>query len=415
MVTLESGIRLVMKQERSNPLVALYATFPGGLRDENAEKNGIGYFTASMLSRGTKRWNREELAEVVEGMAAGLSAFSGRNTTGIEGKFLSRDIDIGLEIIAQMLFNHTLPNDEIKKLKKGRYRRHQKGYGQPGRPCLQTHAFCPLWSEHPYSLPVKGSIETVESFKRADIKKHAREHFVPERMVFTIVGDFDMDHVQEKIEELFAKTRYRKKSAKQVYQREKAPFNINMGIRTIEERREKSQSNIAIGFPGTTIDNEDRFALMILEEVLSGQGGRLFIELRDNLSLAYAISAFSSPGVDPGHFGVYIGTAPGKRERAVKGIMNILKNVRDEGITEDELKRAKSAIIGSYEIGLQNVSSKASDMAINELLGLGFDFHSKYPDKINGVTKLDVSNAAEKYLTLDSYVISVVGPSPSDE
>ncbi|MBE9531757.1 MAG: insulinase family protein, partial [Proteobacteria bacterium] len=117
LVTLDSGIRLILKKQSSNPLVAFYATFPGGLRDESKENNGIGYFTASMLSRGTKRWNRVELSELTESMAAGVGAFSGRNTTGIQGKFLSKDFDIGLDIITEMLLRHTLPADEIKKLK----------------------------------------------------------------------------------------------------------------------------------------------------------------------------------------------------------------------------------------------------------------------------------------------------------
>ena len=189
-----------------------------------------------------------------------------------------------------------------------------------------------------------------------------------------------------------------------------APMEVTTGIRTTGETRDRAQSNIAIGFPGTTIHNKDRYALTILEEVLSGQGGRLFVELRDNQSLAYSISAFSSPGVDPGLFAVYIGTAPEKKERAVEEIMKILSDVRTGGITDEELARAKSAIIGSYEIGLQNVSSQASNMAINEVLGLGFDYHSKYLEEINAVSRLDVRNAAKRYLTLDSYVISVVGP-----
>jgi zinc protease len=410
MVTLDNGIRLVMKEEHSNPLVAFYVTFPGGLRSEDEERNGIGYFTASMLSRGTKRWSRLELAELIESKAAGVGAFSGRNTTGIEGKFLSKDFDIGLDIIAEMLLRQSLPKDEIEKLKEDVIASIKRDTDN-----LPGHAFKllrkVLYGPHPYSLPIKGSVETVKSFTRREIKKHIQRHLIPMRMVFTIVGDFDSEHARKRIEALFKDREYKKKDDLFV----SAPMKVTTGIRATGETRDKAQSNIAIGFPGTTIKSKDRYALTILEAVLSGQGGRLFVELRDNQSLAYSISAFSNPGVDPGLFAVYIGTAPEKKERAVEEIMKILSDVRTGGITEEELARAKSAIIGSYEIGLQNVSSQASNMAINEVLGLGFDFHSKYLEEINAVSRLDVRNAAKKYLTLDSYVISVVGPKgPAD-
>ena len=411
-ITLDSGIRLIMKEDHSNPLVAYYATFPGGLRDETIENNGIGFFTASMLSRGTKRWSRTELSEVIENMAGGVGAFSGRNTTGIEGKFLSKDFLVGLDILAEMLLRHTLPNGEIKKLKEDVIASIERD-----RDNLAGHAFKllrkDLYGLHPYSLPLKGSIETVNSIKRGDIKKHARSHYKPERMVLTIVGDFDMPEAQDKLNELFTTKASKKSKDREVKEYQAATGAL--GIRTISELRDKSQVNIAIGFPGTMIKNDDRHALRILEEVLSGQGGRLFLELRDKQSLAYAISAFSNPGVDPGLFGIYIGSAPEKKELAIEGIMRILSDVREEGITNEELRRAKSAIIGSYEIGLQNISAQASNMALNEILGLGFDFNSKYPGLINEVSKHDVREAAKRYLTLDSYVISIVGPDTTKE
>jgi zinc protease len=119
--------------------------------------------------------------------------------------------------------------------------------------------------------------------------------------------------------------------------------------------------------------------MSILSGVLSSQGGRLFVELRDKLSLAYAVGAFSRSGVEPGIFAVYIGCAPEKKDEAIDGIMRELKKVITEKITEEEIQRAKNALVGGYEIGLQNVSSQASDMANNELFGLGHDYFQRYP------------------------------------
>lgn len=104
-----------------------------------------------------------------------------------------------------------------------------------------------------------------------------------------------------------------------------------------------------------------------MSEVLSGQGGRLFIELRDRKSLAYTVSAFSREAVDPGLIAGYIATAPEKKDEAIKGLLEEFRKLRVEPVREEELARAKSSIIGNYEIGLQSVSSQAADMANNEL------------------------------------------------
>ncbi len=413
LIKLKNGITLILKKQESNPTVAFYATFPGGLRSETKKTNGIGLFTASMLSRGTERWNAIELAEEIESMSGSISAFSGNNTIGIKGVFLSNDFDRGLDIITEMLLNHTLPPKEIEKLKEDIIAAIKRDADN-----LAGHTFellrLVLYLDHPYSLPIKGTPKTVASFKRRDIKKHIKKHFLLEQMVFAIVGDFDLEHAEEKIEALFPSSKSKRRPSRIRSPGKSAPQINEGGIRTTGKIRDKSQTHIAIGFPGTTILSEDSLHLSILDEVLSGQGGRLFVELRDTQSLAYVTSAFSSPGVDPGLFGVYIGTAPEKKDRAIEEMIKVLRVIRETGITDAELERAKSSIIGSYEIGLQSVLSQATDMAVNEQLELGYDFSSKYPEKINGVTKQDVLTAARKYLTLDSYVISIVGPNGPD-
>src|SRR4030065_2313570 len=113
------------------------------------------------------------------------------------------------------------------------------------------------------------------------------------------------------------------------------------------------------------------YPLLILAEILSGQAGRLFVELRDKESLAYALSAFSREGVDPGVFAVYMGTAPDKKEMAIQGILRELKKAITEKVTDEELKRAKSALIGGYEMGLQGNKAQATDKGNKQPYCLG--------------------------------------------
>ncbi|MBI1911679.1 MAG: insulinase family protein [Deltaproteobacteria bacterium] len=403
-VRLENGIDLIVKEVHANPTVAFYATFPGGLRFEEASRNGVGNFTASMLTRGTAKRTREELAREVEEMAGGVSGFSGWNSTGVSGKFLASFFDKGLSILADTIMNPVFPDDEIGKLKTdviaaiNRQEDYLPGY-------TFKLLYRELYREHPYGMPVIGTEETISALTRQDLIDHHEKFFAPQRMVLTVVGDINTPYAIEKVKAAF------KDFTKTGAELTQPPVEEHQtDIRITGDIKEKEQTHIGVGFLGTTIGSEDSYPLRVMNEVLSGQGGRLFLELRDKKGLAYNVSASSREAMDKGSISLYIATSPDKKEEAVEGLMNELKKIIAEKVTNEELTRAKRSLIGSYEIGLQEVSNQSTDMANNELYGLGYDFFKKYPDKIEAVTADDVLRVAKKYLTLEAYTISVVGP-----
>ena len=402
--TLKNGATILVRERHSNPTVAIYATFPGGLRYETKETNGLSSIVSTLLTRGTRKRTREELAREVEGLAASVNGFSGKNSMGVSGKFLSSDFEKGFEIVGDIIMNPTFEDIEIKKVRSETLAAIKRAGDN-----LPRYTFKLLLSElfrsHPYGMPTYGTVESVSGFKRKDVVDFSRKVLVPDDMVLSIVGDIDTGFAIRKAEELFKE--FTSEPTRSPNPPEEKPQKT---IRRTGEEKNKAQTNIAIGFLGTTVSKKDLYPLSILTQTLSGQGGRLFIRLRDELSLAYSVSAFSRAGVEPGFIGVYIGTSPEKKDDAVENIFIELKKVLTDGITADELERAKSSLIGEYEIGLQDVSSQAADIAINELLGLGYDYFRNYPDIIGSITREDVTRAARKYLTLDAYTISIVGP-----
>jgi zinc protease len=183
------------------------------------------------------------------------------------------------------------------------------------------------------------------------------------------------------------------------------------GIKKREEVvGEKQQTHIALGFVGTTIQDQDRFPLEVLEAALGGQGGRFFTELRDKEGLAYVTAFFIRSDLDPGYLGVYLATSPPKVEQALEGIERILQDVRKQGINQEELDRAKAYLIGNFAIGLQGTLPLASTMAFDERYGLGGNFYRTYPREIEGVTGADVLRVARKYIDLDSYALVILRP-----
>jgi zinc protease len=403
-VKLDNGITLIVKEVHTNPTVAFYAAFPGGLRFEKRSKNGVGRFTAGMLTRGTRTRTREELNKEVEGMAGGVSGFSGWNSTGASAKFLSKHFDPGLKVFADIIMNATFPKDEIEKLRSDVLASIKRSEDN-----LPSHTFKllkkTLYKKHPYGTPTIGVARTVQGLKRRDLLRHYKKFFVPQRMVLTVVGDVQTGYVVKRVKAVF-KDFERDAGTLPKPRIEKRPSSI----RSAGAKKQKAQTHIAIGFMGTTIGHEDSYTLRVLSEVLSGQGGRLFVNLRDRKSLAYSVSSFSKPAQDPGLFAIYIAVAPEKKAEAIEEIIRELRDISTVKVGTDELKRARNSIIGGYEIGLQRVSRQAANMTNNELYGLGFDFRKEYTRRIEAVTAEDVLRIAQKYIDLDAYTISVVGP-----
>ena len=120
------------------------------------------------------------------------------------------------------------------------------------------------------------------------------------------------------------------------------------------------------------------------------------------------MTSFLSPGIEHGFFGIYIGTAPGKETEAIDGIKNEITKLLENGITEDELNRAKNYLVGNFEIGLQQNTAQAAKIAFDEIYGLGWDGYKTYSDKIFAVTKQDVVNVSKKFIDLDKYTLAIV-------
>jgi zinc protease len=165
-----------------------------------------------------------------------------------------------------------------------------------------------------------------------------------------------------------------------------------------------------VGFSGTTVADPDRYALEVLATVLSGQGGRLFVELRDRRGLAYRISAFSLEGVDPGYVAVYMATSPANVEAALAGIEEELDKVRSRKVDRSELERAQKYLVGSHEISLQRRAALASTIAFHECYGQGYGEYLRYAGAVLGTTADDLMRVARKYLDPGRALRAIVRP-----
>ncbi len=174
--------------------------------------------------------------------------------------------------------------------------------------------------------------------------------------------------------------------------------------------RDKKQAVLVIGFTGTTMDSEDRYALDVLQECCSDLGSRLFLRIREQLGLAYYVGAQNMAGLAPGYFAFYTGTEPAKAAQVETELLKEAELLRTEGLTAEELKRAKAKIIGQKKIARQDLGSLAQLTALDELYGLGWQRAELDDAKYEAVTLEQVKAAAQKYLKPDGFVVSIVKP-----
>ena len=170
---------------------------------------------------------------------------------------------------------------------------------------------------------------------------------------------------------------------------------------------------IVIGFPGTTMHDEDRYALELIQESCSDLGSRLFLRIREQLGLAYYVGAQHFAGLVPGYFAFYAGTEPSKAAQVEQEILKEAGLLRTEGLTAEELKRAKAKLIGQKKIARQDLGHLASTTALDELYGLGYQRAELDDAKYEAVTLEQIKAAAQKYLKPDALVVAVVKPEKS--
>ena len=402
---LKNGATLIVSENHRLPIVSLCAAAPGGTRAETRAVNGISTLLARTLTKGTTTRDAVTIAKDSEKIAGHIDGFTGRNAVGVRAEFLSDHLEDGFGLLADVLTHPSFAEDEVAK-----ERRLQLRAIRDQEDALSSLAFAELlrtlYPTHPYGLRVLGTAATVKKLTRAGLVRTHRERFHAKNLVLSVVGDVSAGEVEKLANRLLADL---PKGAALTASPKADPRPTKAREATIVKRA-KQQAHIALGFMGTTFASPDRYAMSVLNNILAGQGGRLFLTLRDKMSLAYAVSSVNHEGIEPGYFAVYIGTEPGKVQKAVDGILAELGRVIAEPVADDELDRSKQYLVGTYELDLQRTSTVAGILAFNEIYGLPMQAIERYPQRILAVTREDVLRVAKKYITPASRTLAIVKP-----
>lgn len=410
---LDNGLKVLLVENPSIPTVSLNATIQAGARYDPEIKAGLAIMVSRLLDEGTENRTSLEIADAIESVGGGIEADGSFERIIVSAGVLSKDIDLGLELLADLTMRPVFPQEYVDKEKERTLAEIVSAKDRPQ--VVAGWAFNELvYQDHPLHRPSHGYPHTVERITREDLFDFHKRYFVPNNTFLSIAGDFRIPDLLPKIEKAFggwaSKPIVFPAYTKPVRQAEKRTKFITMPAQ---------QLNIYLGHLGVTRTNPDYYALQVLDTILGGGAGftaRIPQRLRDELGLAYTTfaSITMTASLDPGRFISFIGTSPENMELATEGLLNEIRRIIDEPVTVEELQDAKDYLTGSFVFAFESSPQIARFLVHAQVYGLGFDYIEKYPQYIRAVTIEDVARVAKMYLDSENYTLVVVGPVGED-
>jgi zinc protease len=256
-----------------------------------------------------------------------------------------------------------------------------------------------------YGLDLLGTETSVSALRAVDAAAFYHRLAVPGNCVLAVYGDVSADSVRNAVQQAFG----RWEKGLPIRVPEFAPPALKE-VKRVTETRDKKQAVMMVGFPGLTLKDPDRYPLELLQEGCSDLGSRLFLRVREKLGLAYYVGAQNFIGLVPGYFTFYVGTAPEKLAEVERELMEEARLLCSEGLTAEELARAKAKVIGQRKIARQDLGGLATSMALDELYGLGYGHIDTEDAHYEAVTQEQIISAAKRYLTPAAAIIATIRP-----
>ncbi|WP_100898593.1 M16 family metallopeptidase [Nostoc flagelliforme] len=405
--TLNNGLRVLLLRDRNLPTINLSGQIDAGTEFDGNQKAGLANLTAANLMNGTQTKNALTLAKTLEDRGADLNFSTSREGVSVSGEGLSANLPILIQTLADVLENATFPADQLELSRQRALTSLKVQLDDPrglGRQVFQQ-AIYP--ENHPFhSFP---TAESLKSITRDDLLGFYQTHYRPDSTTIALVGDFDPLKVKLLLYQAFGKWSATGKPPFLKIPSVPLPQTLTRLNKVIPG---KSEAVTYIGYNGISRKDPRYYAALVLNQILGGDtlSSRLGTEVRDRQGLTYGIYSAFATGINPGPFLIQMQTAPGDAQKAIASTLALLKQLREQGVTESEFNTAKRSITNSYPVDLANPSDVSSIILNNAVLGLSRSEIREFPQKIQAVTMAQMQQAIEDLIKPENLIIVTVGP-----
>ncbi len=357
---LDNGIRVVTESLPYFPTVSFGVWWKTGSRYEDVKNNGISHFIEHMIFKGTERRTAHDIAREIDAVGGVLNAFTGKEHTCLYARVLRQDMDLALDVIADMCLHSTFSKEDIEREKQVVVQEIKMIEDNPEEWVFDLFT-ADCYRDDALGLPVLGVEESVERLTRDDLVEHYRSHHTPSNMILTAVGRIDHDALVQKVNVLFGGLADAGPQSLLVKKPESFP-----GIYVYE----KDLEHVYLCLAADAVSQTDtrRYALYLLNAIIGGSmSSHLFQEIREKRGLVYNIFSYVNCYNDVGNFGIATSSSPEYMEEVIGLIREETARLKKEGITAAELAFSKEHIKGNFFISLEGSEARMGRLAKNEM------------------------------------------------
>jgi predicted Zn-dependent peptidase len=400
--TLPNGIRIITEVMPHVRSVSMGIWIGSGSRRETPPENGISHFIEHMVFKGTSNRSAEEIARSVDSIGGGLDAFTSKELVSFNTKVLDEHVPIAFDVLSDLVLNPLFRDDDIEK-EKGVILEELKMEVDNPEYLIHEIFSSNFWKDHPLGKPILGTKDTVTKFHREMLRGYYGRIYSPANILITAAGHLDHEKIVRLAEERFATL-----APSPALPPQNAPKPHARLV--FRNKASLEQVHVYIGMPAYPLSHDARFICYVLNTVLGGgMSSRLFQNIREKQGLAYSVYSELSMYHDAGCLAICAGTSRESAKKVVFSVMEELRQLRQEAVPAEELRRAKDHLKGSFMLGLESTSSRMGNLARQELYFGRFFTLDEMIESIEAVTAEQVQAIAQEFFSPERIALAMLG------
>lgn len=399
---LENGLTIIGEEIPYVKSISLGIWINAGSRIEDEEISGISHFIEHMLFKGTKNRTSKQIASEIDNLGGQINAFTSKECTCYYVKLLDSHIDIGIDILSDMILNSKFNEDDLDK-ERSVIIEELKMYEDSPEDLAYDLLTENIYKNDPLGMNIIGTEESLKKLNREKLLDYFNKYYLPNNSVIAISGNFNFNEIINKIEEKFKG--WKKKS-------------VNIDIKKAEfkscfltKNKDIEQVNLAMSLEAVPLENDEEvYALAVINTVFGGSiSSRLFQKIREEKGLVYSIYSSQSLYRKCGELGIFASMSNEHLEEVYESIIEEIKIMKKDYLTEQEIKESKEQLKGSYILGLESTSSRMMSIGRSLLLNNKVESTDDILKSIDNVDRETVKKVIDKIFNLNKLGVCIVG------
>jgi predicted Zn-dependent peptidase len=399
---LPNGIELIGQYMPSVSSISCGFQLDAAVVHEPEGKQGLAHLFEYMLFQGTRDKDARALNEAFEALGARKGASTSLETAMIWSQIVSTRFDATLELLHEVLLTPTFPQNDIDQMRNIILQEIRRRDDEP-MSRISELVRSKFYQSSPLGRPFLGTTDSVRSLQRSDLRDFWQTYYHPNNVLFAMAGKFDWEHVVEKVQTLFSDWQGQ------------APIQPEQHVQPVSsvstEYQDGKQEHLGLMFPFPNYTDPDYYAAMVISEVLGGNmASRLFVEVREKRGLVYGVSASLSGNKQLGALRIYAGTTPEQGHECLAVIVNELRKLEQEGITADELERAKVQLKSENVMRGEGSAARMGAIVRSWWYERKMQTIQEVKEAIDAVTQEQVLRVLQRFSPFNPLTVAAIGP-----